>query len=83
MLQKLLFIALYLVVQLPTYAQSNTDFEQRLRQLAEQFDFPGFSVSIVDREGVLFSGAYGYADVEASTPYRTDHAQIVASVSKT
>jgi CubicO group peptidase (beta-lactamase class C family) len=44
---------------------------------------PGLSAAIVKNGKVVFTGAWGYADVENKKPVRTDTIFLVASISKT
>lgn len=54
--------------------------------IMEQLDelrIPGAAVAIVDREGVIFSGGYGWADLENRVPMTPDTVTNIASISKT
>src|SRR5690242_17919746 len=44
---------------------------------------PGFAVSIVKEDQVIFSGGYGFADKAKKTPYSIQTIQPIGSVSKT
>jgi D-alanyl-D-alanine carboxypeptidase len=45
---------------------------------------PGISVSIANQDGILWSGADGFADVESRTPMETnDHSFCIGSITKT
>lgn len=48
----------------------------------QQNDFPGFSVSIVNSDSILYENAFGFADLEKKIPYTTTTVQPIASVSK-
>lgn len=68
----------------PAFTQTTADsLHTKLSTLYRQSDLAGFSVSIVDAEGVLYQRGYGYADVENKTPYTPHTIQPIASVSKT
>jgi CubicO group peptidase (beta-lactamase class C family) len=43
----------------------------------------GFSMALVDRNGINWSGARGYADIENQRPMTVDAVQNIASISKT
>jgi serine beta-lactamase-like protein LACTB len=45
-------------------------------------DVPGLSVSVADRGGVLWSAAFGWADIDRKIPMTTDTRLRVASISK-
>lgn len=49
----------------------------------EEARVPGLSAAIVKNGKVVFSGAWGYADLEKKTRVRTDTIFLVASISKT
>ncbi|MBL7939009.1 MAG: beta-lactamase family protein [Flavobacteriales bacterium] len=54
-----------------------------LRIIAEEADFNGFGVAIVDSTGVLYANGFGLADVASKTPYTANTRQPIASISKT
>jgi CubicO group peptidase (beta-lactamase class C family) len=57
----------------------NTFVEEQVAELG----LPGVAIAIVDRDGVLFSSGYGWADVENQVPMRPDTVTNIASISKT
>lgn len=68
----------------PAFTQTITDsLHAELSALYSQSDLAGFSVSIVDAEGVFYQQGYGYADIENKIPYTEHTIQPIASVSKT
>jgi CubicO group peptidase (beta-lactamase class C family) len=56
--------------------------ERYLIALMQQRGVPGFALAITDRQRTLSIQAYGYANLEAKTPLRTDHLFQIGSVSK-
>ena len=54
-----------------------------LQAFSERSNLPGFAVSIVRADGVLYQAAYGYADKENETAFTENTLQNVGSVSKT
>lgn len=59
------------------------ELSQALQALSEEDKLVGFSVAIYDEEGVLYDGAFGYADRKEEVPYTTETVQNIASISKT
>ena len=54
-----------------------------LNKLQRRKTIPGFGVSILDSNQVLFNQGYGYANLEINLPYTTRTIQGIASISKT
>ncbi len=54
-----------------------------IRAKMERDHIPGVGVAIVDRHGVVWESAYGWADIPGRRPYTLDTLQNVASISKT
>lgn len=54
-----------------------------IRQKMERDHIPGVGAAIVDRSGVVWESAYGWADIERRVPMTLDTLQNVASISKT
>ena len=68
----------------PAFTQTTADsLHAELSTLYSQSDLAGFSVSIVDAQGVLYQQGYGFADLENKIPYTPHTIQPIASVSKT
>lgn len=63
-------------------SQEMDAIEQIARQFMRQFNAPGLSLSIACRGNVVFSGAYGYADLSARERMTAAHRFRIASVSK-
>ena len=71
---------------LPFFLPAQNDFEfleHQLDSLYRQSDLPGFAVSIVDNNGVLFQQAFGFADLADKRRYTIHTIQNIGSVSKT
>ncbi|WP_151736824.1 serine hydrolase domain-containing protein [Paenibacillus tengchongensis] len=51
--------------------------------LMGEHGIPGFAISVVDREGSIFSGAYGYTDTAKRTPVTSETVFSIQSISKT
>ncbi len=69
----------------PSFCQTNIS-EKLTRQLEEvyaQGHIVGFSVAIVDQNGLLYSKGFGFADLEKNIPYTENTIQNIASISKT
>lgn len=56
---------------------------QAMQDIVEGTEIPGFAISIVKDNALLYQQAFGYADVQAKKPYRNQTIQHLASVSKT
>ncbi|MBE2270248.1 MAG: beta-lactamase family protein [Anaerolinea sp.] len=82
-----LFAVLLLLLVAPVLAQDVDNLaaimDSTLTAVEEEFPFvPGFSVAVVKDGAVIWSGGYGYADVEAGTPATADTLFPAASISK-
>ncbi|WP_150274941.1 serine hydrolase domain-containing protein [Paenibacillus tepidiphilus] len=51
--------------------------------LMREHRIPGFAISVVDRKGSIFSGAYGYTDTTKRTPVTSETVFSIQSISKT
>lgn len=58
------------------------DVETLASEVFEQVDIPGMAVAIVGPQGVIWSGGYGFADVEKGLPVTPDTPFMLASVTK-
>lgn len=69
------------------YSQTNdsisSNLTKELEEVYSQGYINGFSVAIVNQEGVLYTKGFGKADVETNKPYTTETIQTIASISKT
>lgn len=57
--------------------------EQFITAQLDELHVPGVAVAIVDREGVVFSAGYGWADIDNQVPMTPDTVTNIASISKT
>ncbi|MCX6316042.1 MAG: serine hydrolase [Bacteroidetes bacterium] len=65
-------------------AQStDKDLDKALTKIYKEADFPGFALSVIKEDSVLFSKAYGFADIAKRIPYSLETIQPIGSVSKT
>ena len=67
----------------PGAGSSSAALDQTLTRLHARSQFPGFSVALVDAQGVRYQKALGWADLATRQPYTIDTIQPVGSVSKT
>ncbi|MEL6254486.1 MAG: serine hydrolase [Bacteroidota bacterium] len=54
-----------------------------LEEIAARNVVPGFGVSIVNKEGILYEGGFGYAKVESKEAYTSRTVHNIGSISKT
>lgn len=59
------------------------EFSALMQEIAADTEVPGFAVSIVKDNMLLYQEAFGYADVASKTPYTNQTVQHIASISKT
>jgi CubicO group peptidase (beta-lactamase class C family) len=52
-------------------------------RMVEEHNLPGLAIGIVSREGLVFSEAFGYADIESKAPMTPERRQRIASITKT
>ena len=69
--------------QQPVQRELRPELDRKLSEIAARGHLPGFAVSIVTRDGVLFQNGYGYADIERKVPYTPGSLQNIGSISKT
>ncbi|WP_101946501.1 serine hydrolase [Mycobacterium sp. 3519A] len=67
----------------PTHGHTSPELDRKLSEIASRGDLPGFGVSVVTGDGVLFEKGYGYADIEKKIPYTKKSLQNIGSISKT
>ncbi|QHL85934.1 serine hydrolase [Nibribacter ruber] len=70
---------------LSSYGQDshNQALTKSLEKLQKSSGYVGFSVAVVNKDGVLYQNAFGHADLKNKQPYTTGTVQNIASVSKT
>jgi len=54
-----------------------------ISEMMAEDKLPGLSLTLVDREGVLYAAGFGYTDYDRKTPVTTDTMFAICSVSKT
>jgi CubicO group peptidase (beta-lactamase class C family) len=57
--------------------------DKDLTNIYQKSNFPGFAISIINRDSTLYARSYGYADKSKKTPYTLETIQPIGSVSKT
>lgn len=78
------FILLLLGVNIPSKAQTFQDsITAELTELAKNSHLVGFSTAILNKDSLLYAKGFGYANLEAKTPYTINTIQPIASISKT
>lgn len=61
----------------------NSLIESKIDSIYNNSNIPGFTVSILNEEGMIFQSNKGFADVENSILMNDQHSILIASVSKT
>lgn len=83
-MRKCFLIILVWTIGLPIRAQYHPDtLTSYLSVLYNQSSFPGFAVSIVDAEGILYTRGFGQADQLDELPYNEHTIQPLGGVSNT
>lgn len=85
-MQHLLFTTLLMVgILLPSHAQHTNlaDIDSFILNQAERFHIPGIVACVVKGKEVVWSGAYGYADIEQERAMTVESVINIASISKT
>src|SRR5215831_11713777 len=59
-----------------------TALTQQMNEAVKRGDTPGVTELVVDRQGILFEGAAGNADIEKNVAMRTDAIFNIASMTK-
>ncbi len=80
---KFLLLSFTFLLTIAHAQDKQTALTQQLTVLAEQSDFVGFSVAVVNKDSILYQNAFGFADLENKKPYTVSTVQNIASVSKT
>jgi len=78
-IQNLIAIIVLQCLSLQAHA---VDVEKETRQLL-QAGAAGFSMALIDKDGIYWSESHGFADVEAKRPMSVDTIMNIASISKT
>jgi CubicO group peptidase (beta-lactamase class C family) len=84
-MKKNIFLTLVLSIEvIICTAQSPINIlDKSLTKIYKESNFPGFAISIIKDDSILFSKGYGYANKSKKTPYTLETIQPVGSVSKT
>lgn len=78
------FIIVFLIYSSLLYSQSrNENMEKELEKIYKNSDFPGFAVGIIKNDSIIFSKAYGFANVKKKELFTENTIIPIASVSKT
>ena len=86
-MRKIIFLIILNGLFYQNYAQTNDAITNRLtkdlEEIYSQGHIIGFSVAIVNQEGILFNKGFGYADKNENKKYTENTIQNIASISKT
>ncbi|AUC22952.1 hypothetical protein BTO15_13000 [Polaribacter sejongensis] len=86
-MRKLIILILLNVLLYQSYAQTNDSIAKKLtkelEQIYSQGHINGFSVAIVNQDGILFEKGLGYSNREDNKIYTENTIQNIASISKT
>ena len=55
----------------------------KLNKISINSNLVGFAVAIVNKDSIVYAKGFGYANLEAKTPYTINTIQPIASISKT
>jgi len=81
--RSIILILAFFAIRTVIFAQSYSDsFDIALTSIYDDSELPGFSISIVDTSGLIFSKGYGYANIEKKIPYKPNNTQWIGSISK-
>ncbi len=67
----------------PRPITSAAELTVSMEELVNKNDVPGFAITIVKDNTIVYQEAFGYADVQAQKPYTNQTVQHIASTSKT
>jgi len=65
------------------YTAINDTLTKNLALAYEKDAIIGFSVSVVNKDGLIYSNGFGFTDIEKTKPYNSKTTQNIASISKT
>jgi CubicO group peptidase (beta-lactamase class C family) len=86
-MKKLIALILFNILLSQSYGQTNDSITKALttdlEQIYSQGYIVGFSVAIVNQNGILFEKGLGYSDKKANKKYSENTVQNIASISKT
>jgi CubicO group peptidase (beta-lactamase class C family) len=69
--------------QLPVTQEDIAVIDNQISQFISKWEYPGATLAISKNGKLVYSKAYGLADVEANQSMTTDHRMRIASISKT
>lgn len=69
--------------QLPATQEDIAVIDNQISQFISKWEYPGATLAISKNGKLVYSKAYGLADVEANQSMTTDHRMRIASISKT
>lgn len=67
----------------PNTITTSAELSAAMEDIIKDTDVPGFAVSVVKNNSILYQESFGYADVQAQKPYTNQTVQHIASISKT
>ena len=68
----------------PIFSQNYTDsLNMALNEIYKNSQIPGFSISVLKKEKLVYQNAFGFADVESKRPFEATSIQNIGSISKT
>lgn len=86
-MRKLYILIIFNALLCQSYGQINNSISQELtknlKQIYTQDQIVGFSVAIVNQDGILYEKGFGYSDFKAQKEYTASNIQNIASISKT
>ena len=83
-IKKIVYIHLFAFLFFSCNAQKvDNNLDKSLTPIYKNSNFPGFAITIIRNDSVLFSKSYGFANKEKKIPYTLETLQPIGSVSKT
>lgn len=67
----------------PQTISTPAELSAAMEDIVHDTEVPGFAVTIVKNNAILYQEAFGYADIESQIPYTNETVQHIASISKT
>ena len=67
----------------PITITTPAELSAAMEEIIQNTEVPGFAVTVVKNNTILYQNAFGYADIESQRPYTNQTIQHIASVSKT
>lgn len=65
------------------HIDTTEEFTARLTSIYNESDAPGFAVTVIQDDAVIYQKTFGKADIEAGRPYTDQTTQPIGSISKT